>query len=142
PSHSITDERDELATSHMDHGSAPGTRCASLPHAQAGAEASAAATFLMGRRLLRRAGNGHSIATAAWASRAPTNGMAALQSDGPSNEEPRRSESAMPIAVAPGGPGSRPTWTSSAKDLVTTALGTSRVWVTLGYGILNEVYWP
>ena len=23
-----------------------------------------------------------------------------------------------------------------------TALGTSRVWVTLGYGILNEVYWP
>jgi glucoamylase len=25
---------------------------------------------------------------------------------------------------------------------VTTGLGTSRVWVTLGYGILNEVYWP
>ena len=23
-----------------------------------------------------------------------------------------------------------------------TALGTSRVWVTLGYGILNEIYWP
>src|SRR5262249_20853604 len=49
---------------------------------------------------------------------------------------------AMTIAIAPGGPGSRPTWTSSAKDMVTTALGTSRVWVTLGYGILNEVYWP
>ena len=48
----------------------------------------------------------------------------------------------MPIVIAPGGPGSRPTWTSSAKDMVTTALGTSRVWVTLGYGILNEVYWP
>ena len=48
----------------------------------------------------------------------------------------------MTIAIAPGGPGSRPTWTSSAKDIVTTALGTSRVWVTLGYGILNEVYWP
>src|SRR6266536_2986456 len=48
----------------------------------------------------------------------------------------------MIIAIAPGGPGSRPTWTSSAKDMVTTALGTSRVWVTLGYGILNEVYWP
>ena len=46
----------------------------------------------------------------------------------------------MTIAIAPGGPGSRPTWTSSAKDMVTTALGTSRVWVTLGYGILNEVY--
>jgi glucoamylase len=43
---------------------------------------------------------------------------------------------------APGGPGSRPTWTTSAKDMVTTALGTSRVWVTLGYGIVNEVYWP
>jgi len=26
--------------------------------------------------------------------------------------------------------------------MVATALGTSRVWVTLGYGILNEVYWP
>jgi glucoamylase len=26
--------------------------------------------------------------------------------------------------------------------MVVTALGTSRVWVTLGYGILNEVYWP
>src|SRR5262249_44321159 len=48
----------------------------------------------------------------------------------------------MAIVIAPGGPGSRPTWTSSAKDIVTTALGTSRVWVTLGYGILNEVYWP
>src|SRR5262245_62355062 len=47
----------------------------------------------------------------------------------------------MPIVIAPGGTGSRPTWTSSAKDMVTTALGTSRVWVTLGYGILNEVYW-
>ena len=25
---------------------------------------------------------------------------------------------------------------------MTTALGVSRVWVTMGYGILNEVYWP
>src|ERR1700747_1125365 len=48
----------------------------------------------------------------------------------------------MPIVIAPGGPVSRPTWTASAKDMVMTALGTSRVWVTLGYGILNEVYWP
>ena len=46
------------------------------------------------------------------------------------------------LSTAPGSPGSRPTWTSSAKDMVTTALGTSRVWVTLGYGIVNEVYWP
>src|SRR5262245_10749065 len=29
----------------------------------------------------------------------------------------------MTIAIAPGGPGSRPTWTSSAKDIVTTGLG-------------------
>jgi glucoamylase len=43
---------------------------------------------------------------------------------------------------APGGPGIAPTWASSAKDLVSTALGPSRLWVTLGYGILNEVYWP
>jgi glucoamylase len=48
----------------------------------------------------------------------------------------------MGTTIAPGRPGSRPTWTSSAKDMVTTALGTSRVWVTLGYGILNEIYWP
>lgn len=43
---------------------------------------------------------------------------------------------------APGGPGIAPTWTSSAKDLVATALGPSRVWVTFGHGIVNEVYWP
>src|ERR1700756_1364414 len=46
------------------------------------------------------------------------------------------------LSTAPGFPGIHPTWTSSAKDMVTTALGTSRVWVTLGYGIVNEVYWP
>lgn len=43
---------------------------------------------------------------------------------------------------APGGPGSTATWTSSAKDMVGTAIGQGRVWFTLGYGILNEVYWP
>jgi hypothetical protein len=43
---------------------------------------------------------------------------------------------------APGWAGIPPTWTSSAKDMVTTALGPSRVWATLSYGILNEVYWP
>ncbi|HEV8027929.1 MAG TPA: glycoside hydrolase family 15 protein [Stellaceae bacterium] len=46
------------------------------------------------------------------------------------------------VSSAPGGPGIRPTWTSSAKDMVTTALGVSRVWVTVGYGIINEVYAP
>lgn len=45
------------------------------------------------------------------------------------------------VKIAPRGP-SFPTWTSSAKDMVTTALGTSRVWVTLGFGIVNEIYWP
>jgi len=43
---------------------------------------------------------------------------------------------------APGGPGIRPTWTSSTKDMVGTALGPSRLWFTSGYGILNEVYHP
>ncbi len=43
---------------------------------------------------------------------------------------------------APGWPGMAPAWTSSAKDIVGTALGAGRVWFTLGYGILNEVYWP
>ena len=48
----------------------------------------------------------------------------------------------MTARVAFGAPGMAPTWTSSAKDMVTTALGSSRLWATLGYGILNEVYWP
>ena len=43
---------------------------------------------------------------------------------------------------APGWPGMPPAWSSSAKDIVGTALGTGRVWFTLGYGILDEVYWP
>ena len=47
------------------------------------------------------------------------------------------------MTTAPGAPGSTPTWTSSAKDLVTTAVGgPSRVWLTLGHGIGNEIYWP
>lgn len=43
---------------------------------------------------------------------------------------------------APGAPGISPTWASSAKDTVTTALGPSRIWATMGFGIVNEVYWP
>ncbi|BFG79926.1 glucan 1,4-alpha-glucosidase [Paraburkholderia terrae] len=46
------------------------------------------------------------------------------------------------LGGAPGWPGIAPTWTSSAKDLVTTALGGSRVWACIGHGIINEVYWP
>jgi glucoamylase len=33
-------------------------------------------------------------------------------------------------------------WTSGAKDLVMTALGSSRVWATTGQGIFTEIYWP
>jgi len=43
---------------------------------------------------------------------------------------------------APGGPGIDPTWTSSNKDLVGTSLGSGRLWFTLGFGIVNEVYYP
>jgi glucoamylase len=41
-----------------------------------------------------------------------------------------------------GKPGLPPTWATSDKDRVGTALGTSRLWFTLGHGILNEVFWP
>lgn len=44
--------------------------------------------------------------------------------------------------AAPGAPGIEPTWSSSAKDAVGTALGSSRVWFTIGRGVINEVYWP
>uniref|UniRef100_UPI002869A1FF glycoside hydrolase family 15 protein n=1 Tax=Deinococcus sp. TaxID=47478 RepID=UPI002869A1FF len=44
--------------------------------------------------------------------------------------------------LAPGAPGTNPTWASSDKDFVTTSLGPGRVWATLGHGVLNEVYWP
>jgi glucoamylase len=43
---------------------------------------------------------------------------------------------------APGSPGISPTWTSSAKDVVGCSLGPARLWFTIGYGIVNEVYWP
>jgi len=45
--------------------------------------------------------------------------------------------------TAPGWPGSAPTWTSSAKIGVGTALNpASRVWFTLSHGIFDEVYYP
>lgn len=43
---------------------------------------------------------------------------------------------------APGAPGMPPTWCSSAKDMIGCALGSSRLWFTMGGGILNEVYYP
>ncbi len=48
----------------------------------------------------------------------------------------------MTAADAPGAPGIEPTWTSSAKDAVGTSLRSSRVWFTLGHGIVNEVFYP
>ncbi|WP_372522341.1 glycoside hydrolase family 15 protein [Sulfuricaulis sp.] len=44
--------------------------------------------------------------------------------------------------IAPGAPGIPPTWSSSSKDMVGCALGSSRLWYTVGYGIVNEVYYP
>jgi len=44
--------------------------------------------------------------------------------------------------AAPGAPGIAPTWCSSDKDLVGTALGPARLWYTLSHGIVNEVYYP
>lgn len=44
--------------------------------------------------------------------------------------------------LAFGAPGISPTWCSSDKDFVTTALDGARVWVTVGHGIINEIYWP
>jgi glucoamylase len=35
-----------------------------------------------------------------------------------------------------------PTWSSSAKEMVGCALGRSRIWFTVGGGIVNEVYYP
>jgi glucoamylase len=44
---------------------------------------------------------------------------------------------------APGGPGSEPSWTSSAKSGVGTALDArSHVWFTISHGIVDEVYYP
>ena len=53
-----------------------------------------------------------------------------------------RDSSAQRIAEAPGAPGISPTWCSSAKDMVGCALESSRLWFTLGRGIINEVYYP
>jgi glucoamylase len=45
-------------------------------------------------------------------------------------------------ADADGSPGIPPTWCSSAKETVGCALGPSRVWFTVGGGIVNEVFYP
>jgi glucoamylase len=48
-----------------------------------------------------------------------------------------------PNRYAPGQPGLPPRWTSSAKSGVGTSLtAQSRVWFTIGSGVLNEIYYP
>jgi glucoamylase len=44
--------------------------------------------------------------------------------------------------AAPGGPGLQPTWSSSNKEMVGCSADRSRLWFTIGGGILNEVYYP
>lgn len=51
-------------------------------------------------------------------------------------------DSSSDVSPAPGAPGIAPTWSSSAKDAVGTSHYASRIWFTVGHGILNEVYWP
>ena len=46
------------------------------------------------------------------------------------------------MSQAPGAPGLPPTWTSSTKDAVGTAIDGGRVWFTVGHEIVNEVCWP
>jgi glucoamylase len=46
------------------------------------------------------------------------------------------------MAQAPGNSGLPPTWCSSAKEMVGCSLGSSRLWFTIGGGIVNEVYYP
>jgi glucoamylase len=46
------------------------------------------------------------------------------------------------MSDAPGAPGLVPTWSSSAKEMVGCSLGSSRLWFTIGGGIVNEVYFP
>ncbi len=48
----------------------------------------------------------------------------------------------MAVSTAPGAPGLLPTWSSSNKEMVGCSLGPSRVWFTIGGGIVNEVYYP
>jgi glucoamylase len=71
----------------------------------------------------------------------PTDTAAAAQSM--TGREPLPADWAPDLTFdAPGAPGIPPTWTSSDKDAVGCSLGPARLWFTIGYGIINEVYWP
>ena len=43
------------------------------------------------------------------------------------------------MSAAPRAPGLAPTSSSSNKDMIGCALGASRLWFTIGGGIINEV---
>ena len=61
------------------------------------------------------------------------------------NDQIEKHDSTQPKTPkpAPRGPGSKPRWTSSAKTGVGTAISqTSRIWYTVGQGVLNELYFP
>jgi glucoamylase len=58
------------------------------------------------------------------------------------DDAPAGEEVGDPGGAAFGAPGIAPTWSSSDKDYVSTALGGSRLWATVGHGIINEIYWP
>ena len=49
----------------------------------------------------------------------------------------------MSVASSPGHPGIPPTWASSAKNGVGTAIAReSRIWFTISQGIVSELYYP
>ena len=48
-----------------------------------------------------------------------------------------------PVSTATGGPGQPATWTNGNKQGIGTAIATiSKVWFTLGDGVLTEAYYP
>ena len=58
-------------------------------------------------------------------------------------QKPTRPQDDVCEREAPGAPGSSSRWTSGAKQGIgTSATSASKIWYTLGNGILNEVYYP
>jgi glucoamylase len=64
------------------------------------------------------------------------------EDDNVGDDAPTGQDTEDPTGAAFGAPGIAPTWSSSDKDYVSTALGGSRLWATVGHGIINEIYWP
>ena len=48
----------------------------------------------------------------------------------------------MPQCKAPSATWQHPVWSTARKDCVGTALGAAKVWFTMGYGIVTEVFYP